>query len=226
MKILKKAAPIAAAFMLAGTSLFSNPLESTVIKEDKTGVEFTGSVDTNSFSLDSSLPLGNEWTINFDSDLEYNDGPNVPPRLNNVDLVVGDDHFFAGASFGDLSSDTLLTESNIMKLQTGIRLWDWFDLSVTGARVFMPKFKTSVAGPVDLLSFEFPVNLYALGFSGDIGKEFPVGKGDLSLFPWLSFVEGSYFAESGQTQDLIDLTQALPDYTPDSVAFPFDHLNV
>ena len=75
-------------------------------------IDFTGSAGNESFSLDASLPMGNNWEWDFSSDMQFNG----TPRINHVDTAIGNDRFFAGFSYGDLSSETLLLEGNIVKV--------------------------------------------------------------------------------------------------------------
>ena len=215
MKLLKKAAPLAAALIFGAGALFGNPLESTVLKEDakKEIVEFTGNADNKSFAIDASLPMGNSWTWGFNADAQFDTNF---MRLNNVDTVIGNDRFFAGVSFGDLSSETLLKDSIIAKVQAGIRPWDWLDLTLTGAYVDLPNLKSREI-------YSTPMSLYAVGIQGNIGKKFDLGA--VSLFPWISFLESTYYDNPVETDDYKMLLKANPDYRT-LMSFPFDHFNI
>jgi hypothetical protein len=227
MGIMKKIAPITAALALAAGTLFGNPLESTVLKEDNKSemVDFVADANNSGFSLNLSLPMVNEWSVNFASDVTFAESSS-PPRVNNVDTVVGNDRFYAGFSYGDLSTESLLQYANILKVQTGLRPFDWLDFSATGAIVNLPKNNIDISAlgyPV----YQIPLTLYAIGGNIDIGKKFALNK-SLSLFPWLSVVASGYFASPQNNDDfqMINTSSPTPGLDSSSMAFPFDHLNV
>ncbi len=219
MKIMKKVAPIALALSLAAGALFGNPLESTIIKEDSSSIiDLKGSIDNKSFSFDSSLSLGNDWELDFASDMQYSDSP----RINNADGVIGNKNFYAGFSYGDLSTETLLQDSDIMKVQAGLRPFDWLDFSMTGAKINMPNTSVDFSA-LGYGKFETPLTLYAIGWNADLGEKFDFKS--FSFFPWLSVIGSKYYADPQETQDFINLI-GTSEYDSGSMAYPFDHLNV
>lgn len=224
MAFMKKIAPIALVLSLGARALFGNPLETTIIKEDNKNemIDFTGSAGNESFSLDASLPMGNNWEWDFSSDMQFNG----TPRINHVDTAIGNDRFFAGFSYGDLSSETLLLEGNIVKAQAGLRPLDWLDFSLTGAIVNLPENTIDISA-LGYPIYQVPLTLYAIGGNIDIGKKFALNK-SLILFPWLSVVASYYSASSQNNADFQALNNSSPTPGMDasSMAFAFDHLNV
>ncbi len=223
---MRKLPVIALALGLLGArSLLGNPLESTLLKEEtKKEFDITGSIDNKSFSLDSFLSLGNDWRVNFASDMEYNNGEGRPARINNLDLAVGNKHFYIGASYGDLSQDTFLENSDIMKIQAGLMPLDWLDFSLTGARVNLPNFQTTNKSITSTqYTYNIPMELYALGLNVNIGREFDQEK--LKLFPWLSLA-GSVYSEN--PQNTTDYNKLIENsiYPPETISYPFNHLNI
>jgi hypothetical protein len=221
MAFMKKIAPIALALGLTARALLGNPLETTIIKEDNKNemIDFTGNAGNESFSLDASLPMGNNWEWDFSSDMQFNG----TPRVNHVDTVIGNDRFFAGFSYGDLSSETILQDANILKVQTGLRPLDWLDFSLTGAIVNMPNM-TEYVSSLDWGNFQTPFTLYAAGLNVNIGEKFDLKS--FSLFPWLSLVASGYYANPQNTTDFQTANADFPGYNSFSLAFPFDHLRV
>lgn len=211
---MKKLAQIAALMLsLAVPRLFGNPLESTIIKEEaKNAFDLTGSIDNKSLSLDAFLPVGNDWKVNFSSDFEYTD----MPRISNVDFAIGNRNFYIGSSFSDLSSNRLLKNSSMFKVQAGLMPLDWLDFSLTGASINIPNMKTYGY-------FETPLTLYAIAGSANIGKEFDLKF--LKLSPWLSAVGSRYFASAQDTEDLQFLKKNRG-YGEETMSYPFNHLNI
>lgn len=212
---MKKLAPLVLSLSLAANSLFGNPLQSTIVKEDtKQEFDFTGSLDTSSLSLDASLPMGNGWRVNFDSDMDKINGL----RINNVDMAIGNKFFYIGGSFGDLSESIATENSSIFKAQAGLDLFNWLYLSATGAIVNLPNMRS-------IAFYETPTTLYALAGSLDIGKEFKIGDG--GLFPWLSVTASRYWAKvDSESLKKVTDNKDYSDYVPENISWPFDHLNV
>jgi len=223
--MMKKIAPVALALALGSRALFGNPLESTIIKEDtQKELDITGGIDNKSFSLDASLPMPNDWSINFASDVSLADMENPgPPRINNLELVLGRENFYFGASYGDLSTETLLQGSNILKVQWGMKPADWIDFSVTGATVNLPGMSTDITAQRSR-KFDTPFKLYAGGLNLNIGKEFALDSFS-GLFPWLSTTGSFYFAEPKFTDDYWQLN-SITGYDSELMAYPFHHLNI
>lgn len=222
--------PIALALLgLTAGTLFGNPLETTIIKDkDKSGLEadITGNIDNKSFSLDASLPMGNTWEWEFSSDMQYGGGV---PRINTVNTAVGNKNFFASFSYGDLSSESSLMDTSILKAQTGVKPFDWLDVTFTGAKISSPKnsvdLTSVVSGPSDPLVFDIPLTLYATGWNINAGKEFALTP-SLSLFPWLSIKESTYWAVPEINDDFKAADSISPGEGVDSMDYPFQHLNV
>jgi hypothetical protein len=222
MGIMKKIAPVALALGLTAGALFGNPLETTIIKEDNKSemVDFTGSIGNRSFSLDASLPMPNDWEWDFSSDMQFN----TIPIINNVDMTIGNDQFYAGLSYGDLSTETLLANANIVKVQSGLRPLDWLDFSLTGAIVNIPENVVDISA-MGYPKAQIPLTLYAIGENINIGKKFALNS-DLSLFPWLSIVASEYFANPQINADFQLMDSLSPGFGIEGMAYSFDHLNV
>lgn len=210
---MKKIIPTAVfALSLAARSLFGNPLESTILKEEpKKEFNIAGNVDSRSFSVDFSA--GKDWKFNFASDAEFIDAP----RIKNIDAVVGNDKIYLGASYENLSTETILEDSYLLKLQTGIKPFDWLDFCITGALVDLPNMQSWI-------SYKIPMTLSAFALNANVGKEFELDS--VSLFPWLSVAGSVYLATPGDTDSLHTLEEIFPDYGAELMALPFNHLNV
>lgn len=199
---------------LAARSLFGNPLESTILKETQKDYEIFGNVSNKALILDASLPMGNDWRVNFASDMEYDDSI---PIINNVDMAIGNKFFYIGGSYGDLSSDTLTQNGSIVKVETGLKPFDWLDFSLTGALVNLLGMRTQ-------WDYKTPIELYALGWNANLGKEFNLGS--VKLFPWISTTGSRYWANPQNTEDFQKVVLGNPEDSSESMAYPFDHLNV
>ena len=233
MRIMKKVAPIALALGLTARALFGNPLETTIVKEEnKTEmVDFRGNADNKSFSLDLSLPVGDEWNLNFASDVNFSDMEySGPPKINNLDLVLGRENFYFGASYEDLSTETMLNGSNIFKFQWGMKPADWINFSVTGARIDIPNNNVDITSIVSTpfsapVVYNTPLTLYAGGWNLNIGKEFSLNP-SLSLFPWLSTTGSLYLADPQVTDDLQVVNTIFPGDISSLMASPFQHVRI
>jgi hypothetical protein len=217
---MRKLAPIVLALGLTARALFGNPLESTLIKDDtKKEFDITGSVDNKSLSLDVSLPRGDDWNVSLASDMEFID----TPKIKNVDLVLGRENFYLGASFENLSTETLLQDSNIFKIQWGIKPADWIDFSVTGALMNIPNM-TIYYSSLGLGNLQTPLTLYAGGLNINLGKKFDLKSS--SLFPWLSITASGYIADPKNTSDFQTANANFPGYDSILLAAPFDHIHI
>jgi hypothetical protein len=225
MGIMKKVAPVALALGLGARALFGNPLETTIVKEDNKSemVDFTADAGNKGFALDLSLPVPGDWNLNFASDVTFAE-TSSPPRVNNVDFVLGRDNFYLGASYGDLSTETLLQGSNIFKVQWGMKPADWIDFSVTGAIVNIPNNTVDISS-MGYPKSQIPLTLYAAGENVNMGQKFALNS-NWSMFPWLSIVASEYFANPQINDDFQTMDALSPGFGAQSMGYSFDHLNV
>ena len=202
---------------------------------------------TEPFSLETTLIANEEdatgnlnGNVEFAGEYNFDDGYKVlgDLRIENgkptkTVLAAGNDKFYAGTKWQDLSNETTLLENaNLFKLEAGIRnIADFLDISSFLAYTSIPNMRTRWRGYVDYLGeeaesyYETPLQLYTLGVDVKLKHKFKIKESDLT--PWFSAkgilntasaeIRNSYL---GDTSDIDD------DYDDNSFAWAFNHFNL
>ncbi len=93
-------------------------------------IDFNSVQNENQKSLDISFPLKNSQ-LEFNLEQENND-------IKEIGIVGAIKDFYVGISYKDLETTNFLKDSDMLKIQMGLRPFDGLELALTGARIKIP----------------------------------------------------------------------------------------